>query len=58
MGEEACQVRIGQVPEVLASLNNAVLSLLDFLKVPNVAAKMREFSAKPVLALRLLILKC
>jgi predicted transposase YbfD/YdcC len=58
MGEDACQVRIGQVPEVLASLNNAVLSLLDFLKVPNVAAKMREFSAKPVLALRLLILKC
>jgi predicted transposase YbfD/YdcC len=58
LGEDACQVRSGQVPEVLASLNNAVLSLLDFLKVPNIAAKMREFSAKPLLALGLLILKC
>ena len=54
LGEDACRVRAGQTPQVLAALNNAVLALMDFLNVDNVTAQMRAFAARPTNALALL----
>ena len=55
LGEDDCKVATGQVPRALASLNNAVLALFDFLHVDNAARQMRRFSATPHRALALLI---
>lgn len=55
LGEDACQVRTGQAPQVLAALNNAVLALADALYVSNLAAQMRVFDAHPEQALALLL---
>lgn len=55
LGEDDCKVATGQVPRVLASLNNAVLALFDSLRVDNVARQMRLFSASPQRALDLLL---
>jgi hypothetical protein len=52
--EDHSQVRTGRAPEVLAALNNTLLSLMDFLHVPN---QMRFYQAYPLEALRLLLLK-
>jgi predicted transposase YbfD/YdcC len=56
LGEDACLVTTGQVPHVLAALNNAVLALVDFLKRPHLAATLRYFNAFPDKALDLLLL--
>jgi predicted transposase YbfD/YdcC len=56
LGEDGCTVCTGQVPQVLALVNSAVLSLMDWLGVDNVAAKMRYFNAHPQEALDLLTL--
>jgi Transposase DDE domain len=40
-GEDACQVRSGQAPQVLAALRNAVVGLLRRHRVPNLAAALR-----------------
>ena len=55
LGEDQSQVRTGRAPQVLAALNNAVLALMDWLKVSNVPAQMRVFAAHPHAALRLLL---
>jgi len=55
LGEDACQVRTGQAPQVLAALNNAVLALADALHISNLAAQMRSFDAHPERALALLL---
>jgi predicted transposase YbfD/YdcC len=55
LGEDACQVRTGDAPHVLAVLNNAVLSLMDWLHVTNVPEQMRIFDARCDQALFLLI---
>lgn len=55
LGEDGCQVRTKHVPHVLATLNNAVLGLLDWLHVTNAAAQMRIFDARPNEALFLLM---
>ncbi len=55
LGEDDCKVSTGQVPRVLASLNNAVLALFDFLNVDTVASQIRLFSASPQRALDLLL---
>ena len=54
LGEDACQVRLAGAPQALAALNGAVLALMDWLQVPNVASQMRHFCAHPVDALHLL----
>ena len=46
---------MGQAPQVLAALNNAVLALADALQVSNLAAQMRTFDAHPEQALALLL---
>ena len=55
LGEDACRVTTGQVPQVLAALNNTVLALVDHLRLPNLAQAMRRFDASPALALDLLL---
>jgi len=55
LGEDACQLRTGQAPQVLAALKNAVLALADALRVSNLAAQMRSLDAHPEQALALLL---
>lgn len=51
--EDACQVRKGLAPRILAILNSFLLALFDWLDVTNVASQMRRFAAQPFLALQL-----
>src|SRR5947209_10960419 len=53
--EDQSQVRSAGKPQVLAALNNIVLSLMDWLGVRNVPEQMRIFAAFPKLALALLL---
>jgi predicted transposase YbfD/YdcC len=53
--EDACLSRRGQVPQVLAALNNVVLGLMDHLGVKNVPQQMQYFQAYPTSALKLLV---
>jgi predicted transposase YbfD/YdcC len=53
--EDACQVRKGEAPRVLAVLNSFLLAVLDCLGVSNVPSQMRTFDAHPFLAVRLLV---
>ncbi len=53
--EDHSQVRSAGKPQVLAALNNIVLSLMDWLGVRNVPDHMRLFAAFPKLALTLLL---
>ena len=53
--EDHSQVRTTGKPQVLAALNNVVLSLMDWLGVSNVPDQMRLFAAFPKLALALLL---
>lgn len=55
LGEDACRVSVGQVPQVLAALNNCVLAIVDFLHHSNLAAATRFFTARPQKALDLLL---
>ena len=55
LGEDACRITLGRTPQVLASLNNSVLALVDHLRLPNLAAAMRLFDARPAGALALLL---
>ncbi len=55
LGEDACHVTTGQVPQVLAALNNTVLALVDHLRLPNLAQAIRQFAACPAQALDLLL---
>jgi predicted transposase YbfD/YdcC len=41
LGEDACQVRSGSAPQVLAALRNAVVGLLRHRQAPNLAAALR-----------------
>jgi predicted transposase YbfD/YdcC len=54
LGEDACQVRINNAPEVLAALNGGILALMAFFGVKNVAKQLRYYAAKPREALQLL----
>ena len=53
--EDKCLVGDSHIQQVLATLNNTVLGLFDFLVVKNVPRQMQIFLAKPNLALDLLI---
>jgi predicted transposase YbfD/YdcC len=54
MGEDACRVRSGSSPQVLAALRNAVVHLLEGVKAPSKAAATRRFAAHPDEAIRLI----
>jgi len=54
LGEDACRVRTGAAPQVLAAIRNAVVHLLDGVKAASKAAATRYFAARPFAALSLL----
>lgn len=58
MGEDACRVRRGNAPQVLAALRNAAVFLLSGMgpadEAPNRARAMRRLSANIPLAMQLL----
>lgn len=54
LGEDACRVRRGNAPQVLAALRNAVVHLLSGVKAASKAAATRSFAARPFSALPLL----
>jgi hypothetical protein len=53
LGEDACRVRSGFAPQILASVRNAVLPLLAGVNPKNIAAAIRHLAAKPFKAIRL-----
>jgi predicted transposase YbfD/YdcC len=55
LAEDACQVRKGAAPHVLAVLNSFVLALLDWCQITNVKQLMRCMDAHPLQAVRLLL---
>lgn len=46
-GEDACQVKSGHAPQLLASLRNLVISLLNLQKTANFAAAQRSHALNP-----------
>ena len=54
LGADACRVRSGTSPEVLAALRNAAVYLLGSGPKPNKAAATRRMAAKPEEAIRLI----
>lgn len=53
LGEDACRVRSGRAPQILAGLRNAALRLLHTNKMNNVASALRHFAAFPTKAIQL-----
>ena len=53
MGEDACRVRSGSAPQVLAGLRNAVIGLMRGAGWTHIAAALRHHAAKPLKALEL-----
>lgn len=53
LGEDACRVRSGSAPQILAGVRNAALHLLMGAKPKNIAAAIRHLAAKPFKAVRL-----
>ncbi len=54
LGEDACRVREGNLPQVLAALRNATLTLLRWEGHTNIAAARRYLAANPWRALQLI----
>jgi len=54
LGEDASQMRINRVPEVLAAINGGILALMDFLGTKNLAKQLKFYCAHPEEALQLL----
>lgn len=54
LGEDACRVRKGNAPQVLAALRNAVVHLLAGVKTENHAAATEQLAARSHEALNLL----
>lgn len=53
-GEDKSQVRVGNLPQVLAALRNVSLNLLRLAGHRNVAAALRFYAARPAQALQLM----
>lgn len=53
LGEDACRVRSGAAPQVLAGLRNAAIHLLGAVRPGNIAAAIRHLVAKPRKAIAL-----
>jgi predicted transposase YbfD/YdcC len=53
-GEDACQVRSGAAPQVLAALRNSVIGVLRQWRTPNIAAGLRTLAWQPQAPLLLL----
>ena len=55
LGEDASQIRRNGAPQVLAALNGAILAIIDFLGVTNVAKQLIHYCAHPKDAILLLL---
>ena len=55
LGEDASQIRMKGAPQVLAALNGGILAIMDFLRVKNVAKRMRHYDAQPREVLQILL---
>jgi len=53
-GEDACRVRSGHAPQLLAALRNVVISLLHARRARNLAAAIRNFAWRPSKAVQLI----
>ena len=54
LGEDACRVRSGNAPQVLAAMRNAAIHLLTGVEAKSRAAATRRLAARPEEALELL----
>jgi predicted transposase YbfD/YdcC len=54
LGEDACQIRTGSLPQVMAALRSTVIGLLRQAGVSNIAAALRRNAARPQEALTLI----
>jgi hypothetical protein len=54
VGEDASQVRSGNIPQLMAALRNTVIGLLRQTRAANLAAARRYYAANPAAALALL----
>jgi predicted transposase YbfD/YdcC len=50
-GEDACRVRKGAAPQILAAVRNAAIALLRAAGCTNIAAQLRRHAAQPARAL-------
>ena len=55
LGEDACRVRTGEAPEVLAAVRNSVLRLIRSSGLTEIAATLRRHAAKPLEAIHLVM---
>jgi predicted transposase YbfD/YdcC len=55
LGEDACRVRTGNAPEILAGLRNVVVHLLERVDAPSKAAATRRLAAHPDEAVQLIL---
>lgn len=55
LGEDACRVRSGGGPQVLAAVRNVAVYLLDGVAAASKAAATRRFAARPDEAVRLVV---
>ena len=54
LGEDASSVRCGAIPQVMAALRNAALTVLRFAGVTSIADKIKYYASKPLLAVNLI----
>jgi predicted transposase YbfD/YdcC len=54
-GEDACRVRTGEAPQILAAMRNAILRLLRARGADNIAATLRRHAAKAHEAIHLVM---
>ena len=54
LGEDACRVRTGSSPQVLAALRTTAVHVLEEVEASSKAAAMRRFAAHPNEAIRLI----
>ena len=52
--EDRSQIRTKNAPRVMAALKNLTIGLFRYFKITNIAKSLRDFAARPFLALRLL----
>jgi predicted transposase YbfD/YdcC len=55
LGEDACRVRTGEAPEILAAVRNSVLRLIRSSGLTESAATLRRHAAKPLEAIHLVM---
>ena len=53
-GEDHSQVRIGEIPRVMATIRNTAIALIRLTGTTQIAATCRRFAGKPALAVALL----